>query len=91
MQVPVGVVVERARVVGWRGTVDGVARGVGFWQLVRLGVAGRAWASLVADLGAMSGGRGWLAGEAIMEVLVHCLPHEALVLQHSMEVYGGRS
>ena len=42
VQAPVGVVVERARVVGWSGTVDSVARGVRFWQLVRLGVAGRA-------------------------------------------------
>ena len=44
--------------------MDGVARGVGFWQLVRLGVGGRAWTSLIGVLGAISGGRGWLAGEA---------------------------
>ena len=44
--------------------MDSVARGVPFWQLVRLGVGGRAWASLIGDLGAMSGGRGWFAGDA---------------------------
>ena len=64
VQAPVGVVVEWARVMGWRGTVDSVARGVRFWQLVRLGVAGRAWASLLGVLGAMWAGRGWLAGDA---------------------------
>ena len=37
--------------MGWRGTEDSVARGVRFWQLVRLGVAGRAWASLLGVLG----------------------------------------
>ena len=41
-----------------------VARGVRFWQLARLGVAGRAWASLIGVLGALSGGEGWLAGDA---------------------------
>ena len=51
VQAPVGVVVEWARVMGWRGTVDSVARGVRFWQLVRLGVAGRGWASLLGVLG----------------------------------------
>ena len=44
--------------------MDSVARGVRFWQLARLGVGGRAWASLIGDLGAMSGGGGWLAGDA---------------------------
>ena len=37
--------------MGWRGTVDSVARGVRFWQSVRLGVVGRAWASLLGVLG----------------------------------------
>ena len=37
--------------MGWRGTVASVARGVRFWQFVRLGVAGRAWASLLGVLG----------------------------------------
>ena len=64
VQAPVGVVVWCARVVGWRGTVASVARGVRFWQFARLGVGGRAWASLIGDLGAMSGGREWLAGDA---------------------------
>ena len=31
--------------------MDSVARGVRFWQLVRLGVAGRAWVSLVGVFG----------------------------------------
>ena len=44
--------------------MDSVARGVRFWQLVHLGVAGRAWASLLGVLGAMWAGRGWLAGDA---------------------------
>ena len=44
--------------------MDSVARGVPFWQLVRLGVGGRAWASLIADLGATPGGQGWVAGDA---------------------------
>ena len=51
VQAPVGVVVEWAREVGWRGTVDSVARGLRFWQWVRLGVAGCAWASLLGVFG----------------------------------------
>ena len=35
--------------------MDSVARGVRFWQLVRLGVAGRAWASLLGVLGGAVG------------------------------------
>ena len=31
--------------------MDSVARGVRFWQLVRLGVGGRAWASLICVFG----------------------------------------
>ena len=56
MQAPVGVVVEGGGVVGGRGTVDSVARGVRFWQLMRLGVALLrccVWA-----------GRGWLEADA---------------------------
>ena len=34
-----------------RGTVGSVARGVRFWQLARLGVGGRAWASLTGVFG----------------------------------------
>ena len=31
--------------------MDSVARGIRFWQLVRLGVGGRAWASLICVVG----------------------------------------
>ena len=44
--------------------MDSVARGVRFWQLARLGVGGRAWASLVGALAVMSAGRRWVAGDA---------------------------
>ena len=51
VQVPVGVVVERARVVGWRGIVASVARGFRFGQLARSGVGRRAWASRIGVVG----------------------------------------
>ena len=41
--------------MGRRGTVDSVARGVRFWQLVRLGIAGRAWGSLLGVFGGNMG------------------------------------
>ena len=56
MRASVGVVVEGARAVGWREAVYSVSRGVGLSSRVRLGVAGRAWASLIGVLGAMSAG-----------------------------------
>ena len=55
MQAPVGVVVERGGVVGWREAVD---------SLARLGVAGCAWARLVGIVWGDAAGRGWLAGDA---------------------------
>ena len=64
--------------------MDSVARGVRFWQWVRLGVAGRAWASL---LGVFRGG----VGRAMMacgrcECRRRCarrVTQEVRVLQHS--------
>ena len=44
--------------------MDNVARGFRLWQLVRLGVGGRAWTSVIGVLGALSAGRGWVAGDA---------------------------
>ena len=64
----VGVVVEGARAVGWREAVYSVSRGVRLSLRVRLGVSGGAWASLIGVLGAMSAGRGCLAGGASVVV-----------------------
>ena len=62
MPASVGVVVDGARAVRWSDAVYRVSRGVRLSSRVRLGVAGRAWASLIGVPGAMSAGEDDLSG-----------------------------
>ena len=84
VQAPVGVVVERARVVGWRGTVASVARGIRIWQLAHLGVGRRAWASLIGVLGGHVGRARMACKRCECGRRVACrVTQEVGVLQHS--------
>ena len=73
--------------------MDSVARGVRFWQLVRLGVAGRAWASLLGVLGG-DVGRARMAcgrcerGRRCARRLTECRCSAALVIRWKARAAG---
>ena len=65
--------------------MDSVARGVRFWQLVRLGVAGRAWASLLGVSGGVVGRARMACGRCECSCARRVI-QKVGVMQHSLSV-----